>query len=296
MGSLEKLCGLFGKTRQAFYEGGWRKEKESMEAALVLTQVALIRKELPKVGTRKLQYLLKDFFVQHHIKMGRDALFSLLMEEGLLVKKRKRKVSTTNSRHRFRKYPNLVRELELVRSEQVWVCDITYIALQKSFCYLSLITDAYSKKIVGYNLEATLETEGCVKALAMALSTRSAFSKHGLIHHSDRGIQYCSTAYVQLLLSSHISISMTEKSDPYENAVAERINGILKDEFSLGKTFQNIHQAHSVVQESITLYNSKRPHSSIGYLTPDKAHIENAGLTKHWKTYRKKAINGNNSG
>ena len=264
-----------------------------MEAALVLTQIALIRKELPKVGTRKLQYLLKDFFVQHGIKMGRDALFSLLMEEGLLVKKRKRKVSTTNSRHRFRKYPNLVRELELVRSEQVWVSDITYIALQKSFCYLSLITDAYSKKIVGYNLEATLETEGCVKALAMALSTRSTPSKHGLIHHSDRGIQYCSTAYVQLLLSAHISISMTEKSDPYENAVAERINGILKDEFNLGNTFQNIHQAHSVVQESITLYNSKRPHSSIGYLTPDKAHIENVGLIKQWKTYRKKAINGN---
>ncbi|GAA4740309.1 hypothetical protein GCM10023229_19510 [Flavisolibacter ginsenosidimutans] len=130
-----------------------------MGAALVLKQVALTRRELPKVGTRKLQYLLKDFLLQHHIKMGRDALFSLLMEGGLLVKKRKRKVSTTNSRHRFRKYPNLVRELELVRAEQVWVCDITYIALSKSFCYLSLITDAYSKKIVGYNLEATLETE-----------------------------------------------------------------------------------------------------------------------------------------
>jgi transposase InsO family protein len=267
-----------------------------MEAALVLKQVALIRRELPKVGTRKLQYLLKDFLVQHHIKMGRDALFSLLMEEGLLVKKRKRKVSTTNSRHRFRKYPNLVKDLPLVRSEQVWVCDITYITLQKSFCYLSLITDAYSKKIVGYNLEATLETEGCVKALVMALSTRTKSANYGLIHHSDRGIQYCSTAYVQLLLSSHISISMTEKSDPYENAVAERINGILKDEFSLGRTFQNIHQANSVVQESITLYNSKRPHSSIGYLTPDKAHTANNGLTKQWKTYRKKLVNGNNQG
>ena len=267
-----------------------------MEAALVLTEVALIRKELPKVGTRKLQYLLKDFFVQHGIKMGRDALFSLLMDEGLLVKKRKRKVSTTNSRHRFRKYPNLVRELELVRSEQVWVCDITYIALQKSFCYLSLITDAYSKKIVGYNLEATLETEGCVKALAMALSTRSGSSKHGLIHHSDRGIQYCSNIYVQLLLASHIAISMTEKSDPYENAVAERINGILKDEFNLGKTFQNIHQANSIVQESILLYNTKRPHSSISYLTPDKAHTETNGFNKQWKTYRQKTINGNNTG
>lgn len=258
-----------------------------MEAALVLKQVALIRWELPKVGTRKLQYLLKDFLVQHRIKMGRDALFSLLMEEGLLVKKRRRKVSTTNSRHRFRKYPNLVRELELVRSEQVWVCDITYIALPKSFCYLSLITDAYSKKIVGYNLEATLETEGCVKALAMALSTRAKPAKHGLIHHSDRGIQYCSTAYVQLLLSSQISISMTEKSDPYENAVAERVNGILKDEFNLGKTFQNIHQANSIVQESILLYNSKRPHSSISYLTPDKAHTETNSFKKHWKTYSK---------
>lgn len=263
-----------------------------MEAALVLRQVALIRRELPKVGTRKLQYLLKDFFVQHGIKMGRDALFSLLMEEGLLIKKRKRSVSTTNSRHRFRKYPNLMRELELVRSEQVWVCDITYISLQKSFCYLSLVTDAYSKKIVGYNLEATLETEGCVKALAMALQSRAKTTQHGLIHHSDRGIQYCSTAYVQLLLASHIAISMTEKGDPYENAVAERINGILKDEFNLSRTFQNIHQANSVVQESIALYNSKRPHSSISYLTPDKAHVENAGLMKQWKTYPKKMVNG----
>lgn len=161
---------------------------------------------------------------------------------------------------------------------------------------MSLITDAYSKKIVGYNLEATLETEGCVKALAMALSTRTKPPGYGLIHHSDRGIQYCSTAYVQLLLSSQISISMTEKSDPYENAVAERINGILKDEFSLGRTFQNIHQANSVVQESITLYNSKRPHSSISYLTPDKAHLAENGLTKHWKAYSKKMINENNQG
>lgn len=267
-----------------------------MEAALVLTEVALIRKELPKVGTRKLQYLLKDFFLQHGIKMGRDALFLLLMEEGLLVKKRKRKVSTTNSRHRFRKYPNLVRELELVRSEQLWVCDITYIALQKSFCYLSLITDAYSKKIVGYNLEATLETEGCLKALAMALSTRSRSAKQALIHHSDRGIQYCSNAYVQLLLASHISISMTEKSDPYENAIAERINGILKHEFNLGKTFQNIYQAACVVQESINLYNSKRPHSSISYLTPDKVHAQKNNIRRQWKTYRKNVINGNSAG
>jgi hypothetical protein len=129
LGSLEELCGLFGKTRQAFYEGGWRKEKESMQAALVLTPIARIRKELPKLGTRKLQFLLQDFFVQHHIKMGRDALFSLLIEEGLLVKKRKRKVSTTNSRHRFRKYPNLVRELELVRSEQVSGCATSRISL-----------------------------------------------------------------------------------------------------------------------------------------------------------------------
>jgi transposase InsO family protein len=142
------------------------------------------------------------------------------------------------------------------------VCDITY-TFQENLCYLSLITDAYFKKIVGYNLEATLETEGSVKALAMALRTRVKPAQHGLIHHSDRGIQYCSTAYVQLLLASHIAISMTEKSNPYENAVAERINGTLKDECNLSRTFQIIHQANSVVQESIRLYTSKRPHSSI---------------------------------
>ena len=268
-----------------------RTEKRSMEDELIIQQVMRIRKNLPKIGGRKLHYLLKDFMQEHNIAMGRDQLFDLLLGHKLLIKKRRRRISTTNSNHRFRRYPNLIKELEIIRPEQLWVSDITYLKTKQGFCYLSLITDAYSKKIIGYNLENNLATEGCMKALQMALSTRIA-TKSSLIHHSDRGIQYCSNQYITLLKGNAIAISMTENGDPYENAIAERVNGILKDEFNLYQTFINIHQANSIVQESIFYYNNQRPHATCNYLTPDQAHNSEGILNKKWKSYyRKNTVN-----
>lgn len=255
-----------------------------MEEELVVKQVLLIRKTLPKLGGRKLHHMLQNFMEQHRINMGRDQLFDLLSEQGLLIKKRKRRVSTTNSNHRFRKYPNMTKGLEINRSEQLWVSDITYLSTRQGFVYLSLITDAYSKKIVGYNVENNLATEGCIKALQMALEGRKQ-CKRLLIHHSDRGIQYCSSAYVELLQSKSVTISMTEKGDPHENAIAERVNGILKDEFNLYQTFRSISHAKSVVKQSVFYYNNHRPHGTCDYLTPQKTEMKEGVLTRRWKNY-----------
>jgi putative transposase len=258
-----------------------------MEDELILQQVLLIRKELPRTGGRKLHHLLKGFMEQHGIAMGRDQLFDLLMEHRLLIKKRRRRVSTTDSNHRFRKYPNLIKAIELIRPDQLWVSDITYLQTSEGFCYLSLITDAYSKKIVGFNVENNLSTDGCIKALQMALSIRTGRAA-SLIHHSDRGIQYCCSAYVAILQSNTISISMTQNGDPYENAIAERVNGILKDEFNLYQKFTGKEHAQLIVRDSILKYNQLRPHASCNYLTPEKAHQHSGKLNRKWKNYNKK--------
>ena len=254
---------------------------------MVVKQVLLIRKTLPKLGGRKLHHMLQNFMEQHQINMGRDQLFDLLCEQGLLIKKRKRRISTTNSHHRFRKYPNMTKGLEIDRAEQLWVSDITYLSTRQGFVYLSLITDAYSKKIVGYNVENSLATEGCLKALQMALDSRKQ-RKRRLIHHSDRGIQYCSSLYVELLQCNAVTISMTEKGDPHENAIAERVNGILKDEFNLYQTFSSIGHAKSVVKQSVFNYNNHRPHGTCDYLTPQEAEMQEGVLTRRWKNYYRK--------
>lgn len=293
VGSLEALCGLFGKTRQAFYDRKWRSEKRSMEDELILQEVLAIRKDLPKVGGRKLHYMLQQFMQDHSISMGRDQLFELLSEHKLLIKQRKRKVTTTDSNHRFRKYPNLIKSLDILRPEQLWVSDITYLQTRGGFCYLSLITDAYSHKIVGYSVENNLSTDGCVKALQMALISR-ARNTGCLIHHSDRGIQYCSRVYVGILESNAIQISMTQKGDPHENAIAERVNGILKRELNLYQAFTGIDHAQNVVHESIHKYNHRRPHLTCDFLTPEKAHSMEGQLTKRWKNYYRKSSNEKN--
>lgn len=231
--------------------------------------------------------MLAPVLQAHGIKIGRDGLFDLLRDYGMLVKKRKRKAYTTDSNHRFRRYPNLIRELELVRPEQLWVCDITYISTRSGFCYLSLITDAYSHKIVGYNLEPTLAAKGCVLSLQMALQTLKGSARP--IHHSDRGSQYCCNEYVSLLEQHCLRISMTEDGDPYENAVAERINGILKDELQLGQVFESFRQAQAVTDKSVSAYNDRRPHASCDYLTPEQAHSKEGVLRKRWTNYHQKA-------
>lgn len=276
------LCGLFGKTRQGWHQWSHRKEELSLTEAIIVKLVKEIRENLPRVGTRKLLHLLQPSLQEHCIKMGRDKLYDVLGHYGLLLRYRRRRPYTTDSSHHYRKYPNLIRDLKLTQANQLWVSDITYLRLIKGFCYLSIVTDAYSKKIVGYRVHPTLEAEGAVQALVMAAGQKQKGNK--LIHHSDRGIQYCCADYVQMLEHFSIDISMTEKGDPYENAIAERVNGILKGEFALGNTFANVEQATAATDKAIDAYNHQRPHASCDYLTPAAAHVQSGILRKRWKS------------
>jgi putative transposase len=238
---------------------------------------------MPRIGTRKLHYMLTETLQKHKISIGRDKLFDLLEEYGLLVRRRKRKrINTTDSNHPFRKYPNLIRELQVLRPNHLWVSDITYISLADCFCYLSLVTDAYSRKIVGYCLYPSLKKEGPLHALQMALNSLPSKPQDALIHHSDRGLQYCCGDYIMLLDDNAMTISMTEKGDPYENAIAERVNGILKNEFALDQDFENIEQAKAAVESAISIYNQQRPHLSCNRLTPEQAHQLQGPLQKRW--------------
>jgi transposase InsO family protein len=239
---------------------------------------------MPRIGTRKLHYMLTGTLQKHNITIGRDKLFDLLSEYGLLVRRRKRRrISTTDSTHPFRKYPNLIRELQVLRPNHLWVSDITYISLTDGFCYLSLVTDAYSRKIVGYQLHPTLKKEGPLQALRMGLKELPAKLEAALLHHSDRGLQYCCSEYTTLLESKCISISMTEKGDPYENAIAERVNGILKEEFGLYNDFGCYEDAKTAVEKAIVTYNQLRPHASCNYMTPEQAHQKQGLLKTKWK-------------
>jgi putative transposase len=279
------LCRLFGKTRHAYYDCLWRKESSLVKEDIILQEVLSIRKDLPRLGTRKLHYVLQNKLMSHQITFGRDYLFDLLSEHKLLIRQRKRKAITTDSRHWMRKYNNLVKELVITRPEQVWVSDITYIRLTNQWGYLSLITDAYSRKIMGYSFRQDLAAEGCINALKMALNNR--LYNESIIHHSDRGSQYCSHNYVDLLLKNNIGISMTENGDPYENALAERVNGIIKTEFNLYSSSLGFDQTGNQVSKSIKSYNELRPHASCDYLTPNQAHLKSEKLNKRWKNYNR---------
>ena len=281
--SLDVICSLFGKSRQAWYKHQSKQEKVSMENAIILVLAKEIRKAQPRIGLRKLYYLLKPQLRSHNINRGRDYLFSLFSEHNMLVARKRRKVKTTYSYSRYRKYPNLIKDMTVCRPEYIWVSDITYIRLQVGFCYLSLVTDIYSHRIVGFSLQQSLNATGCIEALKMAISTRQ--TNQILIHHSDRGVQYYSNSYINLLGKNKILISMTEQGSPYENAVAERVNGILKDEFSLGGVFDHYRLANQAVSSAIEVYNNFRPHASCDYLTPMEAHKEKGILKKRWKNY-----------
>lgn len=217
-----------------------------------------IRRDMPRLGTRKLYYLLKESFRRDGIAIGRDRLFDLLRQEGLLIIKKKKHTRTTDSRHWMRKYPNLIKGMNLKYPEQLWVADITYLSIIDRYCYLHLITDAYSKVIMGYCVSETLAASETLKALQMALKNRKY--EGSLIHHSDRGLQYCSACYVKTLEQKGIAISMTEDGSPYDNAIAERVNGILKDEYGLDEQFTDPVQLELQVRQSIDSYNNSRPH------------------------------------
>jgi putative transposase len=281
---IERICGLFGKTRQAWYEETWEAPRLMTENAIVLDLIAMFRRQMPRIGTRKLFYLLAGPLKIHNIKMGRDKLFKLMNNHGLLLKRRRRSTKTTYSQHWLRKYPNLIRFKKVTAAEMIWVSDITYIRVGKGFSYLSIITDLYSKKIIGYYLNRSLNAEGCLEALRMALINRQG-KPYGLIHHSDRGTQYCSKEYTELLTQNGIDISMTENGDPYENAVAERVNGILKTEFSIDIIYKSYYQASKSIDDIIRIYNDVRPHASCDYLTPAEAHQKEGELNKRWKNY-----------
>lgn len=277
-----RLCMLFGKSRQAYYDRARYEAKADRDAYIVLELVAQIRRELPGLGTHKIYRLLREPLRSHCIKMGRDKLHQLLTKYGLTIARKRKGPKTTYSRHWLKKYPNLIREMEILRPEAVWVSDITYICVGFNFSYLSLITDAYSRLIIGHYLHTRLDTDGPLRALEKAVSNRS-FPDAELIHHSDRGVQYCSYNYVSRLKEAKIIVSMTEQKDPYENAIAERVNGILKTEFGLHQLFMNHDEAKLAVDKSIIAYNHKRPHMSIDLMTPIEAHKGQGKLKKHWK-------------
>jgi putative transposase len=266
---LSRICRLFGISRQAYYQHSW--ESESLETAhlLILKEVKHIRQRHKRIGTRKLYELLEGFMLMHGIKMGRDALFDLLAANAMLVRKRKRRIQTTYSSHWLRKYPNLIRGFIPNSINQLWVSDITYWKINdNTHLYISLITDAYSRKIVGYNVAETMEAVQSIQALQMALASLGGDAGPlQLTHHSDRGIQYCSTKYVKLLQDKEIKISMSENGDPLENAIAERINGIMKQEYLDHYTITCLEEAKSHLTKAIKLYNNERPHLSIENLT-----------------------------
>lgn len=215
--------------------------------------------------------ILQPFFYEHQIKMGRDSFFDLLQANNLLVRRKRRKIYTTQSFHWYRKYPNIIKDMRPTAPNQIWVSDITYWRINDGHVYISLITDAYSRKIVGYNIADTLDAIETVQALEMALQDLPQETE-GLIHHSDRGIQYCSAGYVELLTNNRIAISMTENGDPYENALAERVNGILKEEYLNDYLVDNLDQARLALNFAIKMYNTERPHLSCIYKTPEFVH------------------------
>lgn len=249
---------------------------------LILQQVDAIRKLQPRCGGRKLFIELQPFFKQHNIAMGRDNFFDLLRTNKLLVRRIKRSVHTTNSKHHFYRYPNLVKGFEPLKAHELWVADMTYIPLKSRFAYLFLITDAYSRKIVGFHVSDDMKVSSATLALKKALAQKPPETI--VIHHSDRGIQYCSTAYVQLLQEHHAHISMTQNGDPYENAIAERVNGILKTEL-ISRYYDNVDDASKHIARCITIYNYKRRHSSLNWQIPDAVHKQQGPQIRRWKNY-----------
>jgi len=281
---LRELCRLLGYSPQAYYQYQKLATQRSLEEDMVIGQVLHHRVLQPKLGGRKLHAMMETFMADHRIGIGRDLLFDLLRENGLLNRKRRRsQPRTTDSSHWMRRYPDLTRDIILSRANELWVSDITYIHLKKKeFAYLSLVTDAYSRKIVGFCMNNDLSAEGPVIALEMALEARAG--NESLIHHSDRGSQYCADGYVSLLRSATIDISMTQSGNPKDNAIAERVNGILKQEL-LAEVYPDIKGARLAVATAVDTYNRIRPHSSVDMMTPDMAHIHTGPIKRRWKSW-----------
>lgn len=268
--NVTAVCRQLGYSKQAYYKSQHNRCLRQCYEVIVKDKVLAIRNQMPRLGVRKLYHMLKDELIREQLGIGRDKLFSILRKEDLLVARKKKYTRTTNSKHWMRKYPDKIKGMKVVRPEQVWVADITYLDVGQGHCFLHLVTDAYSKKIMGYKVSRDLSSSNTVMALQSAIKSRQY--QKPLIHHSDRGLQYCSSAYVKQLELNSISISMTENGSPYDNAIAERINGILKDEFGLDGHFEDVNQAEIQTRQAVMLYNQKRPHMSCSMLTPNEMH------------------------
>lgn len=273
----------FGITKQAYYQGIVRNIERDLEREKVLNLVIEYRKTLPKTGTRKLYEYLQPKLMELDIKMGRDAVNDLLRTRGMLIKKTKRFFITTDSKHFFFKSPNLLKDLKITHSEQVFVSDITYIKTDIGHSYLALVTDAYSRKIMGWSLQDNMKVAMVKEALNMAYKN-CIFKHKNIIHHSDRGIQYCCPEYSQYAENKGFILSTTQQYDPYENAIAERINGILKYEFGLKNTIKSIEIAKKMVEQAVDLYNNERMHWSLGFKKPQEVHLQyNKQKNKNYK-------------
>lgn len=269
---------MFGVDRQVYYRNLKRRSKRKHNAKLIVSWVEELRMIHPKMGGRKLYFLLKDGLKE--LKVGRDKFFNILRANQLLITPKRSYHKTTNSYHRFKKHKNLIKEYQCRKPNHVWVSDITYLGNRDNPAYLSLITDAYSKKIVGYDLSDSLATKSCIRALKMALKKEKVKE---LIHHSDRGLQYCSDDYQKLLNKHNIRCSMTQEADPYENAIAERINGILKQEYDIDKYNVDLNTRKILVEQTVKIYNELRPHLSNHYLTPLQMHKQQELIPTSYK-------------
>lgn len=268
---MKWLYQCFGISKQAYYQRIQAEKVKAAQALIVLALIGPIRRKMPRLGTAKLHDELKASLGEHDIKMGRDALGELLRQRGMLVKRTKRFHITTDSKHFFYTSPNRLKGLTINQSEQVWVSDITYIKLEGQHAYLALVTDAYSKQIMGWCIDTNMRVGLVKEALGMALRNR-VFNRETIIHHSDRGIQYCCPDFTEYALENGMALSTTQQYDPYENAIAERINGILKYEFGLRKTLPNLTFARNMVRQAVDIYNHERPHRSLGMEKPAVAH------------------------
>jgi putative transposase len=285
------MVAQFGYTKQAYYKQLKAAENSVLQENVLLGLVAKKREIWKRGSGRNLHQSLKTDFAQHDIKIGRDKFFDFLRINKLLIKPKRFRTKTTCSYHHFNRYEYLIKDLIPIRSSQIWVSDITYLWLKEKdkFCYLSLITDLYSRKIVGYCIHEDLSVKGCIEALQMALKQCKNQTKD-LIHHSDRGVQYCSHSYVNILQKNNVKISMTQTGDPLENAVAERIHKTIKEEFTTDRqmSFKSIEIAKKEITKYVAFYNNERPHRSIQWLTPSIAHTKSGKLKREWKTYYKR--------
>jgi len=275
----------FGISKQAYYQRLKNNSIKEEQHQIVLELIRKVRRRMPKTGVKKLYKHIEKDIIKNNIKMGRDALFDLLRSYGLLVKKTKRFHITTDSNHFFYKSPNLIKELEITHAEQVLVCDITYIKIDGGHAYLALVTDAYSKKLMGWKLDDNMRVTLVKEALEMAYKNL-IYNHNHIIHHSDRGIQYCCPDYSEFAEKRNFILSTTQQYDPYENAIAERINGILKYEFGLINTIKNIEIAQKMVKQAVEIYNNERLHWSLDLKTPQEVHLNYDKQT--YKSYKRK--------